>query len=148
MWVGAERRLLDRILDELIPAGSDGRVPGAGSAGVADFLPTSDRYAPNPHGAVNAVLAAVSAKAADFSGMDREGRARVLREVESEEGEAFATLVRLVYMGYYSRSEIRPLFGVGAHAVHPRGYPVAPEDEALLDELTEPVRSRGPSYRG
>ena len=148
MWIGAERRLLDLILDELIPPGSDGRVPGAGAAGVADFFPTADRYAPNPRDAVNAILAAVSAKAADFSALDREGRARVLREVELEEGGAFSTLVRLAYMGYYSRSEIRPLFGVGADAVHPKGYPVAPEDEALLDELTEPVRSRGPSYRG
>lgn len=148
MWEGAQRQLLDLILDELIPASSDGRVPGAGSAGVAEFIPSAGRYAPDPVGAADAVLAAVSAKVPDFPALGKSERAAVLREVESEEVEAFATLVRLVYMGYYSRPDIRPLFGVGAHAVHPEGYPVEPEDDALLAELTQPVRSRGRAYRG
>ena len=148
MWEGVQRQLLDLVLDELIPASSDGRVPGAGAAGVAEFIPSAGRYAPDPEGAANAVLAAVSAKAPDFPAMGKGERAAVLRKIESEEGKAFATLVRVVYMGYYSRPDIRPLFGVGAHAVHPDGYPVEPEDDALLAELTQPVRSRGRTYRG
>ena len=147
MWDGAQRQLLDLMLDELIPASSDGRVPGAGSAGVAEFIPSAGRYAPDPKDAADEVLAAVSAKSPDFSALGRAERAAVLREVESEVGEAFATLVRVVYMGYYSRPDIRPLFGVGAHAVHPDGNPVEPEDDALLAELTQPVRSRGQAYR-
>ena len=147
MWSGTQRQLLDLILDELIPPGSDGRVPGAGAARVADFFPSAVRYAPDPVGAITTVLATVAANSPDFASLDRAGRVAVLKEAESEEPDSFATLVRLTYMGYYSRPDIRPLFGVGAHAVHPEGYPVENGEAERLAELTEPVRARGAIHR-
>ena len=138
---------MDVILDELVPPGANGRIPGAGAAGVADFLLSASAYAPNHLRAVMSVIAAVSKKAADFSALDRTKRVAVLNAVETEEPESFATLVRLTYMGYYSRPDIRPMFGVGSHPVHPGGYSVERESDALMAELTEPVRARGEIYR-
>ena len=37
-WNEAERRLLNGLLDEIVPASVDGRVPAAGTLGVVDFL--------------------------------------------------------------------------------------------------------------
>lgn len=38
LWNEGERKLVDGMLDQIIPASADGRVPSAGSLGVADFL--------------------------------------------------------------------------------------------------------------
>lgn len=138
------RPILDAILDELIPPRKDGTIPGAGALGVAEFLPTANAFAPNPAGSVQTILSAVSG---NFAALPRDEKITDLQRVEAAHGQAFETLVRLTYMGYYSRPDIRPHFGVGAHPIHPKGYPVARESDAMMDELTAPVRARGKVYR-
>jgi len=59
MWTQTQRTLLDAILDELVPPSNDGKIPGAGALGVADFLPTADAYALNPVEATHAVMTAL-----------------------------------------------------------------------------------------
>lgn len=147
MWTEEQRVCLDLILDELIPASPDGRVPGAGALGVAEFLPSATPYAPDPVGAINKVLKAVLDKACDFATLASYQRVSIMRDVEDEESEAFGTLLRVTYMGYYSCADVRPLFGVGAHPIHPDGYPVVGESDNLLQELTAPVCARGETYR-
>lgn len=138
------RPILDAILDELIPPSKDGTIPGAGALGVAEFLPTANAFAPDPAGSVQTILNAVSG---NFAALPRDEKITDLQRVEAAYGQAFETLVRLTYMGYYSRPDIRPHFGVGAHPIHPKGYPVARESDAMMDELTAPVRARGKVYR-
>lgn len=147
MWREKEKELLRLVLDELIPPGDDGRVPGAGTLGVADFLARADGHADDAVACVRRVLECVMRRSENFGALERDARVALLKQVEKEAGAAFATLVRLTYMGYYSRPDTRPLFGVGAHPVHPDGYPVPREDDALLQELTAPVRARGAFYR-
>ncbi len=139
-----QRSLLDAILDELIPPSEDGRIPGAGALGVAEFFPTAEAYAPDPIGAVETILNAVSG---EFLALPRDEKVAELKRVEAACGQAFETLLRLAYMGYYSRADTRPYFGVGAHPIHPTGYPVERESAALMDQLTAPVRARGKAYR-
>ncbi|MFS4580011.1 gluconate 2-dehydrogenase subunit 3 family protein [Phaeobacter sp. C3_T13_0] len=138
------RSVLDAILDELIPPSDDGKIPGAGALGVAEFLPTAQAYAPDPAGSVQTIIDAVSG---DFEALPRDEKVAVLKRVEAAHVQAFETLVRLTYMGYYSRPDMRPHFGVGSHPIHPKGYPVERETDALMDELTAPVRARGKAYR-
>ena len=69
------------------------------------------------------------------------------QDVEAELPEEFSKLLVLTYMAYYSRPEIRALFGVGEHPVHPKGYDVNRETPELMDTLTAPVRARGKVYR-
>ena len=138
------RAVLDAILDELIPPSEDGKIPGAGALGVADFLPTAQAYASDPAGSVQTILDAV---ADDFVALPRDEKVATLKRVEAAQGQDFETLVRLTYMGYYSRSDTRPYVGVGAHPIHPNGYPVDRESDAMMDELTAPVRARGKAYR-
>ena len=37
-WSESHKALLNRILDEIIPASDDGRIPSGGSLGVAEYL--------------------------------------------------------------------------------------------------------------
>ena len=138
------RPVLDAILDELIPPSDDGKIPGAGALGVAEFLPTANAYASDPVGSIQTILNALSD---DFAALPKDEKIADLNRVEAAHGQAFETLVRLTYMGYYSRPDTRPHFGIGAHPIHPLGYFVARESDAMLDELTAPVRARGKVYR-
>ena len=100
--------------------------------------------APDPAGSVQTILDAVSD---DFVALPRDEKVATLKRVEAAQGQDFETLVRLTYMGYYSRPDTRPYVGVGAHPIHPHGYPVDRESDAMMDELSAPVRARGKAYR-
>ena len=143
-WTEKQRQILDTIMDELIPPSDDGIIPGAGALGVADFLPAARPYAKDP---VKSALTIINFVGEDFIKLPCSTRVAMLKKSELEHAEAFATLIRVTYMGYYSRSDTRPHFGVGSHPIHPLGYEVLPESHELMNELTAPVRQRGKVYR-
>ncbi|MEP1576206.1 hypothetical protein [Roseibium album] len=136
-----------KVLDEIIPAGGVRRMPSAGVKAVAESVLSATAYSTDAPGTVERLLEAVSARSPGFSELSSDDRVTVLKAVEMAEPRDFAELVRLTYMAYYSRPEIRPLLGVGAHPVHPHGYVVEHESDTLMDELTAPVRARGAAYR-
>jgi len=139
MWKNRQRKLIADILDELVPASADGRVPAAGKLGVADFLFSAASGLEREH------LASLAALAERFS--EDPDATSLAQRLEVEAPEAFRTLLTLTYKGYYSRPGIRPLFGLSERPVHPSGYEVARESDELLAELTAPVTHRGPCYR-
>ena len=134
------RVLLDNILDQLIPANPERGIPAAGAAGVGEFI---ERNRANDR-----EIAACIDDLLDHSQLLQGGvTTEAIGQLEVELPEAFETLLRLTYMGYYSRPENRQAVGVGSWPVHPKGYEVQREDKALLAALTEPVRARGSVYR-
>ena len=139
-WTGAERRLLDSILDQLIPANPDRNIPAAGELGVADFISVELASTPGLRKAVAALL----------DGASRAGTAMspaLVSQLEADYPAEFLSLLTITYKGYYSRPDMRELVGVGSHPVHPDGYQVAAESPGLIDKLTAPVRHRGACYR-
>ncbi|WP_299483732.1 hypothetical protein [uncultured Roseibium sp.] len=147
MWTDRNDELLMKILDEIIPAGGARRMPSAGVKAVAESVLSATAYSDNPVESVTVVLQAVESRAGDFAGLPAPERVALLKLVEADHPAPFNELVRLTYMAYYSRPEIRPLLGVGAHPVHPGGYEVTRESEDLMNDLTAPVRARGIAYR-
>ena len=142
------QELLTQVLDELIPPSLDGRVPGAGQLGVGTSIMNGSPAArPGDEEAVEAVLSFLERESESFGELDSDEKTNALQSVEARFPEQFAQLVRLTYMDYYSRPDIRPLFGVGRHPVHPDGYPVEAESPEFMEELVAPVRARGPCYR-
>lgn len=131
-----ERKLLDGILDVLIPRNPARGIPGAGESGVAGFLIEHAAKDENFDVAMRMILERVSG-----------GNIEDVRRIETEAPDAFARLLEQSYKGYYSRADIRAKFGVGAHPPHPEGYEVAPESPELMEGLTAPVRARGQAYR-
>ena len=150
-WSEAEGRLLVALLDEIVPASADGRVPAAGALGVSDFL--AQKTADDPalaallREAVTRAAALAEAHGARFHALDAAGRVAVVAAVEREAPDAFAALLRHTYMGYYSRADVRPHFGLSARPTQPDGYDVPDDDAGALAELVAPVRARGRRYR-
>ncbi|MHA3979187.1 hypothetical protein ACW9UR_16035 [Halovulum sp. GXIMD14794] len=139
-WTEDQRPALYALLDRIIPPNTKKGIPGAGTFETADYLARAAAEDRALKGAVISLLKLLGASAADIT-VDR------VRDLEAEAPEAFGALVRAVYMGYYSRPEIRGLVGLAAHPVHPKGYTVAGESADELDALTAPVRARGKVYR-
>lgn len=136
-----DRNLLDAILDQLIPANPDKDIPAAGDFGTGDFIEEHVQRDEDLGKALSTLLK----RAGELAGGGI--TPTVVRQLESELPAEFSKLLVMTYMGYYSRPNIRALVGVGAHPVHPLGYPVALEAPELIDALTAPVRARGKAYR-
>ncbi len=146
VWNDRQRALLNAILDQIIPANAARGVPSAGSLDLADRLgETAD--ASLLHIGLARAEALADAMGGSFDRLDDAGRVAVVRELERTEPAFFGALLRHTYMAYYSRPDIRALFGPSADPVHPDGYDVSPEAPDHMAELTEPVRWRGPLYR-
>ncbi len=50
-------------------------------------------------------------------------------------------------MGYYSRADIRPHFGLSDRPTQPEGYELPEDDPDELADMLAPVRARGRCYR-
>ena len=139
-WTQQQRELLDQILDQVIPANPQKGIPSAGSFGVGDFI--ASRALED-----DAVLTALHELLSSAESTGKTINVNTVRQLESSYAASFSTLLRLAYMGYYSRPQIRSLLGLGSWAVHPKGYDVPVEPSDLLETLTAPVKERGPVYR-
>ena len=151
-WNEAEGRLLVSLLDEIIPASADGRVPAAGTLGVAEFL--AGRAAADPSlvlsicEALTHAAKLADAQGATFEALDAAGRVAVVETLQREVPDAFTVLLRHTYMGYYSRPDVRPHFGLSDRPTQPEGYAVPDDDPDEMAALLAPVRTRGRCYRG
>lgn len=134
------RSRLDAILDQLIPANPEKAISAAGVAGTGEFI--EGRCADSEQ-----VAMAVDELLACSMSLQDQVTSDGVRQLEASRPESFNMLLRLTYMGYYSRPENRERVGVAAWPVHPRGYRVDRESDDLLEELTSPVRARGSVYR-
>ena len=99
-----QRELLDALLDQIIPANADCGIPAAGALGVAAFI--------EQRVVADAELArviqqglATAAMIVSINGLRVEPD--VVRQLEQDAPEFFQALIRLTYMGYYSRGDIR-----------------------------------------
>ena len=140
------RELLAAVVDRIIPPG-DG-LPGAGEVGVAEHVEGIAGVSPRSRALLTNGLKAIEttggrAHSKGFTGLSDEEKTEVLKQVESEQAEFFAVLVRETYSGYYSSPEALRVKGVPLAAPQPAGYEVEPFDAALL----EGVRKRGKVYR-
>ena len=104
-WSEPEGRLLAALLDEIVPASADGRVPAAGALGVTEFL--AGRAADDPELATLLRLLLTRAEAlsalhgARFETLDAAGRVAIVGALEQEAPDAFTALLWHTYMGYY-----------------------------------------------
>ncbi len=139
------RQLLDGILDQLIPANPEKRIPAAGAFGVGEFM---EARAAEDQSIMDALLQLL------MNGAAREARStesrvssEMVAHIESNDAANFNVLLSLTYKGYYSRPEIRSLVGLESWPVHPKGYDVPVEPADMINKLTAPVKERGPMYR-
>lgn len=141
---GAEaRRELSALLDEVIPPGPDGRLPGAGQLGLADGVLEAAGARPDLAALVAQGLEALASDAAGrgapgFAALDDGARREAVRALESRVPALLPTLAFVACAAYYAHPAVLEALGLEARPPHPRGYELPPTDFALL----EPVRRR------
>ena len=150
-WSEVQGRLLTDLLDVIVPASADGRVPAAGALGIADFLAGKASADPALAVSLREVLshaaALAEARGANFDDLDAARRIAVVEALEQEAADAFTALLWHTYMGYYSRADIRPHFGLSNRPTQPEGYELPEDDPDELADMLAPVRARGRCYR-
>ncbi|MFC1996165.1 gluconate 2-dehydrogenase subunit 3 family protein [Chloroflexota bacterium] len=150
-WSESRKAFLNRILDEIIPASGDGRIPTGGSLGVAEYLEARAKDTPGleeqfSRGLERAVTLA-ERKGSVFEELSGDDRRQMVADLKALEPDFFSALLRHTYMGYYTEPSVPPLFGLTDKAPHPYGYDVPDEDVEKLKGLVEPVKARGRCYR-
>lgn len=151
MFDETEKSLISSILDQIIPASKDGKIPSAGVIGVADFIELEIKknvsLLPRMKRGLKRVSEIAKAQDAKFDALSSTTKVSILQQVEREDAEFFKTLITQTYMGYYSRPDIRALLNLSPNPVHPDGYYVDPESSELMSKLTGPVIERGQCFR-
>jgi len=132
---------LARVLDLLIPASADGRLPGAGELGLARYVEELLTTTPGPRPLVAQGLAALEAR--DFAALSREAQRALLDEIGQSAPGFAPTLLFLVMTGYYREPRVLAALGLEDRPPFPKGHAV---DESDFSRL-EAVRRRGKLYR-
>jgi hypothetical protein len=137
-----EKRSLAGVLDAIIPPSGDGRRPGAGELGLADYVEEKLRQMPGQLAEIARGLAAIDdlarrRSAPGFAALPGEDRVEVLNELAAVEPGFLPGLVFQTYAGYYQNPRIVAALGVESWPPHPDGYTVATGDLSLLDEVRE-----------
>ncbi len=138
-----ERRALACVCDALIPPSADGRLPGAGAAGVATHVERVLRTLPDLHAMVVDGLRELDTQA-------RAQHGHPFVELAAPERAALVALqafgyalVPHTYIGYYQTDRVLEAIGIEPRPPHPKGYAVPENDLTLL----EPVKTRSKRYR-
>ncbi|MGD2015472.1 MAG: gluconate 2-dehydrogenase subunit 3 family protein [Desulfobacterales bacterium] len=150
-WSADEKTLLNGLLDEIIPASDDGRVPSAGSLGVADFIATKAREVPGLKDLLKRGLRTAKAllepEGDTFEALSPADKLALAKNLERRESDFFVVLTKYTYMGYYTDPTVPPHLGLSAKPPHPYGYEVPDESPEELNALVEPVKKLGRCYR-
>lgn len=105
-WSGSDQTLLKSILDQVIPASQDGRIPSAGALPrVADYLSAKI----NNDTALDQLFRrgltqANNIASAAFDTLDVDAQRAVVEQLEASEPAFFESLLRHIYMAYYSNT--------------------------------------------
>lgn len=130
-----ERELLAAVLDELIPARPDGRLPGAGRLGIAGPVDDALRASPALRAMVLDGLAELDAQARQrdprgFDALDPDARLALLQQ----QGFVFPLLLQ-AYAAYYHQPAVLEALGLEARPPHPGGHAMAPDDLSLVEAV-------------
>ncbi len=139
----AERRALACVLDALVPASPDGRLPGVGAVGVGRHVEQTLAALPDLRAMVVEGLRDLDVQARaqhdrPFVELDAAERAALV----AMQGFSYA-LVPHTYIGYYQHERVLAALGLDPRPPHPTGHAMPPDDVTLLD----PVKARGARYR-
>jgi len=139
------RAVLTAVLDCLVPPSDDGRLPGAGALGLADYV--LERTGPAVD-ALRAGLEALDARArahgaGGFAALSAPVREALLAEHAEADPGLLPGLVFHTYSGYYQQPAVLEALGMEGRPPHPKGYTLDAGDPTLL----EPVRARPKLWR-
>ena len=143
-----EEQMLTSLLDAILPATADGRLPGAGTLGLVRHIARMVEQTPMFRPVVAYGLSTLDELArkrapAGWAALSVEEQTAVLKQFTGEDQFFLPAFLFLAYSGYYTDPRVVEALGLEARPPHPAGYAMEPDDLAIL----EPVRRRGKMYR-
>lgn len=125
----AARSVAAALLDTLLPASEDGRMPSAADVGFLEHLA---RFQPGYVAEFADVLRVFDAA---FAVLDLPARVRRVEDFSAREPAAFGRLILRVYDCYYQDPGVRAAIGATGTPPFPRGNPLHEGDLSLLDPV-------------
>ncbi len=133
-----QQAVLSALLNTLIPPSDDGRMPGAGTLDLRDFM--DNALDPDFDRVVRETFEHLGETFATLSAAEQEARVTAL---SSSDPEAFSALYFQALAVYYREDAVLRGIGSGEGPPFPRGNDVADGEMALLD----PVIANPKTYR-
>lgn len=139
-----ELELLDSILEHMIPASEDGRMPGAGSVGFWTYVESKGEASWICSGLALLLEAASAEFGLPFSQLSMVGRTEFIAAQRRKQFRFFSRLTHQVIECYYQDARVLRAIGLETRPPFPDGFRALDGDLSLL----EPVFIRGKIYRG
>lgn len=140
-----QRAALDVLMDLLIPASPDGRMPAARTLGLYDNVATmraGDR-ALFEQGLADLDARSMQAHGATFARLTSAQAKALVERLRNERSAFVQSFVALTVGRYFSHPVVMPLIGLEPRPLWPKGNVVAEGDWSLLDA----VKRREKTYR-
>ena len=146
VFTESQTSLLAEVMNRIIPA--EDALPGAGDLGLTSQIDAAVGNSPALkklflEGLARIEIESHKSEDREFKDLSSYEKDRLLRVVEQERPDFFQVLVQQTYRSYYTNPTIFPLIGYEGYPPQPKGYPMKPFNESLLDN----VKKRGPLYR-
>ncbi|MCP3982900.1 MAG: gluconate 2-dehydrogenase subunit 3 family protein [bacterium] len=132
-----ETHALAGVLDVILPASADGRMPAASALGLA--APLREKLAdawPLIVSGLDACETAARARGSErFSALPQDGAAAVLEQVAAEEPAFLGSVIFHLYAAYYQHPVVVEALGLEARPPFPTGYPLEQGDLGQLERV-------------
>lgn len=140
-----QKATLDALLDLMIPASEDGKMPAAREVGFPEYMVRNDaELVPELEQGLNAIIdATIAEHSKSFFDLSMSEQEILIDKFRSSQSEFLHLLTSLVMSCYYQDDRVITAIGLEARPPFPKGNEVDPGDFSLL----EPVRQRGEIWR-
>ena len=151
MWTESEHEILYRILETLIPASKDGKIPSANNILIIEKLKQEaikdNKFKSLLLDGLKHIKQMLIETGNDLNSIDLRNFTNLICKLEDQKSEFFSAFLRQTYIAYYNQPSIRTHFGLSANPPHPEGYNVPSETIEEISSLVAPVIKRGDCYR-
>ena len=151
MWTESEHEILHRILEALIPASKDGKIPSANNILIIEKLKQEaikdNKFKSLLLNGLKHIKHMLIETGNDLNSIDLRNFTNLICKLEDQKSEFFSAFLRQTYIAYYNQPSIRTHFGLSANPPHPEGYNVPSETIEEISSLVAPVIKRGACYR-
>ena len=151
MWTESEHEILYRILETLIPASKDGKIPSANNILIIEKLKQEaikdNKFKSLLLDGLKHIKHMLIVTGNDLNSIDLRNFTNLICKLEDQKPEFFNAFLRQIYIAYYNQPSIRTHFGLSANPPHPEGYNVPSETIEEISSLVAPVIKRGACYR-
>lgn len=132
-----ETRALAGLLDVILPASADGRLPAAGALGLATPLreTLADVWPVITSGLAACETAARTRSAQQFSALAQEDAAAVVEQVAADEPAFLGSVLFHLYAAYYVHPRVVEALGLESRPPYPGGYELEQGDLGLLERV-------------